>query len=69
MKDHKLNSIDIAEKDAPSTSVLDVDEILLEGSWKLNFEGKGSELFRIFMENFFLNLMTLGIHYPWAKAR
>ena len=69
MEDHKINFTDIAGKDASSVSVLDEDKTLLEGSWKLNFEGKGSELFGIFIENFFLNLITLGIYYPWAKAR
>ena len=69
MKDHKLNNTDTAGKDASSVSVLDADETLLEGSWKLNFEGKGSELFGILIENFFLNLITLGIYYPWAKAK
>ena len=69
MEDHKINFTDIAGKNASSVSVLDTDETLLEGSWKLNFEGKGSELFGIFIENFFLNLITLGIYYPWAKAR
>ncbi len=69
MKDHKLNNTDTAGKDVSSVSVLDADEKLLDGSWKLKFEGKGSELFRIIIENFFLNLITLGIYYPWAKAR
>ena len=54
MKDHKLNNTDTAGKDASSVSVLDADEKLLDGSWKLKFEGKGSELFRIIIENFFL---------------
>ncbi|MCS5553653.1 MAG: YjgN family protein, partial [SAR324 cluster bacterium] len=69
MSDFKLNNSDSAGNEASSVSVSDAEETLLEGSWQLKFEGKGSELFGIFIDNFFLNLLTLGIYYPWAKAK
>ena len=50
--------------DAKST-----DETLLKGTGHLSFKGDGAELFGIFMKNLFLNLLTLGIYYPWAKAK
>ena len=45
------------------------DGNVLEGTGHLSFEGNGAELFGIFMKNLFLNLLTLGIYYPWAKAK
>ena len=33
------------------------------------FTGSGSEYFRIWIVNLLLMLVTLGIYYPWAKAR
>ena len=45
------------------------EETVLEGVCPLSFEGNGAELFGILMKNFFLNLLTLGIYYPWAKAK
>ena len=69
MSDYKLNNFDSAGNEAARVSISDVEEIFLEGSWQLKFEGKGSELFGIFIDNFFLNLLTLGIYYPWAKAK
>jgi len=45
------------------------EETVLEGVCPLSFEGNGVELFGILMKNFFLNLLTLGIYYPWAKAK
>ena len=41
----------------------------LKGVCPLSFEGNGPELFGILMKNFFLNLLTLGTYYPWAKAK
>ena len=64
MSEFKLNNSDSAGNEAFSLSVSDAEETLLEGSWELKFEGKGSELFGIFIDNFFLNLLTLGIYYP-----
>ena len=55
MSDFKLNNSDSAGNEASSVSVSDAEETLLEGSWQLKFEGKGSELFGIFIDNFFLN--------------
>ena len=69
MSDYKLNNFDSAGNEASSVSVSDAEETLLEGSSQLKFEGKGSELFGILIDNFFLNLLTLGIYYPWAKAK
>jgi len=45
------------------------EETVLEGVCPLSFKGNGAELFGILMKNFFLNLLTLGIYYPWAKAK
>ena len=69
MSDYKLNNSDSAVNEASSVSFSDAEETFFEGPWQLNFEGKGSELFGIFIDNFFLNLLTLGIYYPWAKAK
>eukprot|EP01041_Mallomonas_annulata_P027255 gene27255-48802_t len=33
------------------------------------FTGSGSEYFRIWIVNLLLMLVTLGIYFPWAKAR
>ncbi|TPE42635.1 YjgN family protein [Pontibacter mangrovi] len=35
----------------------------------LSFKGKGSELFGIQIVNIALMLVTLGLYYPWAKAK
>lgn len=35
----------------------------------LEFKGKGSELFSIQIVNLVLMLVTLGLYYPWAKAK
>jgi uncharacterized membrane protein YjgN (DUF898 family) len=57
------------EKD-PVPDVESPDEkTTLEGKWQLEFNGQGAELFGIFIKNFMLNVLTLGIYYPWAKAR
>jgi hypothetical protein len=36
---------------------------------RIEFNGHGAELFGILIKNFLLNVLTLGIYYPWAKAR
>ena len=41
----------------------------LQEDWFLEFLGQGRELFRIYLVNFWLKLLTLGFYYPWAKAR
>jgi len=35
----------------------------------LRFSGSGSEYFRIWIVNLLLTLVTLGLYFPWAKAR
>ncbi|MFB1034590.1 MAG: YjgN family protein, partial [Sinobacterium sp.] len=35
----------------------------------LNFEGSGSEYFKIWIVNILLIICTLGLYYPWAKVR
>lgn len=38
-------------------------------TYELNFFGKGSEYFSILIVNWLLTVFTLGIYYPWARAR
>lgn len=38
-------------------------------SYALGFQGKGSDFFGVIMVNWLLTIVTLGIYYPWAKAR
>jgi uncharacterized membrane protein YjgN (DUF898 family) len=38
-------------------------------NYKLEFKGQGGELFSILIVNWILTLITLGIYYPWAKAK
>jgi uncharacterized membrane protein YjgN (DUF898 family) len=42
---------------------------LLSPSKRLSFTGKGGDLFSVLIVNWVLTLLTLGIYYPWAKAR
>lgn len=37
--------------------------------YPLSFQGKGSEYFGIAIVNLLLTVITLGLYYPWAKAR
>jgi len=37
--------------------------------YSLDFKGSGSHYFGIIIANWFLTIFTLGIYYPWAKAR
>ena len=37
--------------------------------YKLNYSGKGSDLFGIIVINWLLTVITLGFYYPWAKAK
>ena len=37
--------------------------------YKFYYHGKGSELFKIRIVNAILCIFTLGLYYPWAKAR
>ena len=38
-------------------------------SYPMAFHGKGSEYFKIQIVNAILNILTLGLYYPWAKER
>lgn len=38
-------------------------------NYQLEFFGKGSEYFSIMIVNWLLTLVTLGIYYPWARAK
>ena len=38
-------------------------------NYQLKFEGNGGEYFGILIVNWLLTLITLGIYYPWAKAK
>ncbi len=40
-----------------------------EKNFRLSFLGNGTELFKIQIVNFILNVITIGLYYPWAKAR
>jgi uncharacterized membrane protein YjgN (DUF898 family) len=35
---------------------------------RFQFHGEGTDLFKIYIVNAILTLLTLGIYYPWAKA-
>ncbi len=45
------------------------DNEQLQGNGLFNFFGEGSKFFGIVVINFLLTLITLGLYYPWAKAR
>ena len=38
-------------------------------NYSLNFHGKGGEYFSIVIVNWLLTVITIGLYYPWAKAR
>ncbi|GHS84791.1 hypothetical protein FACS1894201_03660 [Bacteroidia bacterium] len=38
-------------------------------NYHLEFFGKGSEYFAIMIVNWLLTLITLGLYYPWARAK
>jgi uncharacterized membrane protein YjgN (DUF898 family) len=38
-------------------------------TYALAFHGRGSQLFKIQIVNFILSIITLGLYYPWAKAK
>ena len=40
-----------------------------EKKFQVSFLGNGMELFKIQIVNFILNVITLGLYYPWSKAR
>lgn len=35
---------------------------------RINFHGNGAKLFRVYILNILLTILTLGLYYPWAKA-
>ena len=37
--------------------------------YNIEFFGKGSEYFSIMIVNWLLTIITLGLYYPWAKAK
>lgn len=45
------------------------DTITNSKSYRLSFHGNGSEYFGIVVVNWLLTMLTLGIYYPWAKAK
>lgn len=38
-------------------------------TYKLDFKGQGKDFFGIVIVNWLLTIITLGIYYPWAKAK
>ena len=38
-------------------------------NYSLEFFGKGSEYFNIMIVNWLLTIITLGLYYPWARAK
>jgi uncharacterized membrane protein YjgN (DUF898 family) len=40
-----------------------------QSDYKLSFHGKGSEYFGVIIVNWLLTVITLGLYYPWAKAK
>lgn len=42
---------------------------LLVPEKRLAFTGKGGDLFSVLIVNWLLTIVTLGLYYPWAKAR
>lgn len=42
---------------------------LINPAQRLSFTGKGGDLFVVLIVNALLTMLTLGIYYPWAKAR
>lgn len=42
---------------------------LLNKRYTLSYNGKGSEYFGIIIINWLLTIVTLGLYYPWAKAK
>lgn len=45
------------------------DFLTKKEEYALNYNGKGSDFFGIVMVNWLLTVITLGIYYPWAKAK
>ena len=56
MSDYRINNSNSAGNESSSVTVSDAEEKILEGSWQLKFEGKGTELIGIFIDNFFIRV-------------
>jgi uncharacterized membrane protein YjgN (DUF898 family) len=67
-REEKLNP-ETAEKNPTQDVESAVDETELIGVRRIKFNGHGEELFGILVKNFLLNVLTLGIYYPWSKAK
>lgn len=48
---------------------LTAENTSLQQNYRLEFLGKGSEYFSIVIVNWLLTLVTLGLYYPWARAK
>ena len=57
--------------EAKKTKFMENDLIIeqQERNYSLTFHGKGNEYFSILIVNWLLTIITLGIYYPWARAR
>lgn len=54
------------------TSLMEQNEPIQDNPiqhYQLEFHGKGSEYFSIMIVNWLLTLVTLGLYYPWARAK
>ena len=65
-REEELNLETVEKNPAPGVAST-VDETELVGVRRIEFNGHGEELFGILVKNFLLNVLTLGIYYPWAK--
>ena len=67
-REEALNSETTEKNPAPDVESM-WNETDLVGVRFIDFNGYGGELFGILAKNFLLNVLTLRIYYPWAKAR
>lgn len=44
-------------------------DVATKQNYRLEFFGKGSEYFSIMIVNWLLTLVTVGLYYPWARAK
>lgn len=45
-----------------------ITENTMIGNWKLQYDGKDSDVAGIFFKGLFLSILTLGIYFFWARA-
>jgi uncharacterized membrane protein YjgN (DUF898 family) len=57
------------QTDVANTVPMEIESKRANQRLNVKFTGSGSEYLRIWVVNLFLILVTLGIYYPWAKAR